>query len=861
VARADLLRALQATQGASSAGAAGQAQVAQLAQGLGFYLRPESPLALPTPAHTSALPLAPASADASVPAPAQPARASLRIPFFGVVECLPLAEAQTEAHSATTKARALQAADFAASSSQVPPFQPLQRQARLATRLQAALQQQQSGKLLDFPRLVDSLARQHAPARWPRRRQAYPPARVMLLFDHSLSARVLWQDQEQVLASLAHWLGPRVLDCYRISGDPWQPASAWVNGQRKVWPNLPAPAMDTVVLLLTGPGPLLARWQQVAQFLAQNGAKVLWFEPFHGACYAQPGAVGEADPAAWNYLLTILSCARRIEPELLRALRLLDPQLAAQPQLEAQVWASPLFEVGYDVAVWRAEQHARYRERFVSLPHGLQQQVWRTLRIHHANRGRAIFVQEALAFAVYADSAAIDADMAAEIVAARAWLAGLLQCEEAHAGHAGFAAFAGQWFAFHAEDEKLLHAHEDEFAELYAIADAASLAQGGKAHNSGKLSAASIAQVKHLAGLPVARYHLCQGAGQWLLQRADTLPNSATPGMPYDLAWVTVDGARLIAHEQERVPLLSQAHLAQLAQGGSVRLQTPKLQLRLGQVAMPLPFERGRDEYGLYALWGLAGQVIRLRYIEPGQFWMGSPEVEHGRVDDEGPQHMVTISQGFWLADTVCSQALWQAVMGDSPSDFYAKKGGGPNHPVERVSWGDIQPFLQKLSAMLPADFMASLPTEAEWEYACRAGTCTPFWFGEDINTDQANFIGDNPYRGSKKGVYRKETVPVDSFGPNGWGLYQMHGNVWEWCGDKFQRYGSAAVLDPGLAQVLSPQGDQGSHPERAIRGGGWGSTARGVRSACRSRNWRDRRDGFLGFRLALRSRHGSPGA
>ncbi len=271
----------------------------------------------------------------------------------------------------------------------------------------------------------------------------------------------------------------------------------------------------------------------------------------------------------------------------------------------------------------------------------------------------------------------------------------------------------------------------------------------------------------------------------------------------------------------------------------------------------------GDDEYGVWAEFAVRQVVQRVRWIEPGQFWMGSPEGKHDREANEGPRHMVTISQGFWLADTACSQGLWQAVMGENPSYFNEKNGGGPNHPVERVRFDDIKQFLKKLSALLPGgeDFLATLPTEAEWEYACRAGTTTPFWFGEDIHTGQANFNGNAPYHGKKKEEYREKTVPVNTFSPNGWGLYQMHGNVWEWCGDTFREYEAAAVVDPGLAQVLAVQTAQGSRPGRAIRGGSWDGTARRARSAFRYHDWWVRRSSYLGFRLAPRSRRASAGA
>jgi formylglycine-generating enzyme required for sulfatase activity len=279
------------------------------------------------------------------------------------------------------------------------------------------------------------------------------------------------------------------------------------------------------------------------------------------------------------------------------------------------------------------------------------------------------------------------------------------------------------------------------------------------------------------------------------------------------------------------------------------------------------------DEIGPFATLTLAGknglhsQVWR--YIAPGQFVMGSPEAEtHGLPDqgyytDERPQHIVTISQGFWLADSACTQGLWQAVMGRNPSRFDASDGGGANHPVERVSWHDTQVFMQKLQAILDqgmetgppsrlAQCMLTLPTEAEWEYACRAGTSTPFSFGNSISTAQANFDGNYPWRDEKKGEYRQKTLDIKALPANAWGLYQMHGNVWEWCADEKREYSTAEMLDPGLDAAVLPSPK--AQAARVVRGGGWNGQAQSVRSAYRDRGGPGGRGGDLGFRLALRS-------
>ncbi len=269
----------------------------------------------------------------------------------------------------------------------------------------------------------------------------------------------------------------------------------------------------------------------------------------------------------------------------------------------------------------------------------------------------------------------------------------------------------------------------------------------------------------------------------------------------------------------------------------------------------------GEDRYGLWAELeaeqGNAAAVQRLRWVMPGQFLMGSPLEETAMLDkqeywqDERPQHLVTIGHGFWLADTACTQALWQAVMGENPSHFNHQNGGGPQHPVECVSWHMTQEFLQKLQGACLGDHV-SLPTEAEWEYACRAGSQTPFHFGANIMPKLANYNGKYPYADGEKGEYRERTVPVKALPANRWGLYQMHGNVWEWCADAPRTYTEAECTDPGLDQAWRPT--EIEPLLRALRGGCWFNGALWLRSACRDRDLPGGRDRGTGFRLALRS-------
>jgi len=251
----------------------------------------------------------------------------------------------------------------------------------------------------------------------------------------------------------------------------------------------------------------------------------------------------------------------------------------------------------------------------------------------------------------------------------------------------------------------------------------------------------------------------------------------------------------------------------------------------------------GSDVFGLWAELALFGVVQRLRWIPPGEFWMGSPKEEPQRWKDEGPRHRVKLTAGYWLADTACTQGLWQAVMGNNPSDFK----DDPELPVEQVSWDDLKPFLEKLTAL--AGQPAALPSEAEWEYACRAGTATPFWWGEALTTEDANYNGNHPYNEGEPGEYREKTLPVKSFRPNPWGLWQMHGNVWEWCRDSPRTYAEAVAVDPE-----GPLGES-----RALRGGSWFNFGRHLRAAHRLAYRPGNRDYNAGFRFLLRSP--SPGA
>ena len=228
-----------------------------------------------------------------------------------------------------------------------------------------------------------------------------------------------------------------------------------------------------------------------------------------------------------------------------------------------------------------------------------------------------------------------------------------------------------------------------------------------------------------------------------------------------------------------------------------------------------------------------------------GEFWMGCGKNEQGCDDDEKPRHQVRV-KGFWMGKYEVTQAQWEAVMKNNPSRFK-----GAIRPVEQVSWNDAQEFLQKLNATVgatgrsPLPYQYRLPSEAEWEYACRAGTTTPFYFGETISTDQANYDGNYTYAKGKKGVYREQTTDVGSFSPNTWGLCDMHGNVWEWCQDSYASYNETP-------KDGSAHGSKGDKKTKLLRGGSWSSPPYFVRSADRDGREPGLQGSSLGFRVVV---------
>lgn len=232
------------------------------------------------------------------------------------------------------------------------------------------------------------------------------------------------------------------------------------------------------------------------------------------------------------------------------------------------------------------------------------------------------------------------------------------------------------------------------------------------------------------------------------------------------------------------------------------------------------------------------GITLDMVKIPGGTFLMGAAKNEAEASTDEYPQHKVTV-QPFCIGKYPVTQAQYQAIMATNPAKFKGKK-----RPVEQVSWDEAVEFCDRLSQKTGNSYR--LPSEAEWEYACRAGTTTPFHFGATITSDLVNYDGNYPYANAPKGTHRKQTTDVGSFPANAFGLYDLHGNVWEWCADPWHDSYDRAPNDGSIWELDSDRENQ----FRLLRGGSWYDVARLCRSAVRNWNRRVNRLYSIGFRV-----------
>jgi len=749
--------------------------------------------------------------------------------------------------------------------------------------------------LRDMHRLADAL-----------RRRCGGPGLSLRILEHGPAGP--WSDWQAVQAGRAlpperPWTMPPpgtpvliVGDLGLLSGAGSPPARAWA----RFVADLRRAGARPCALVPLGAG-------QVAPALTRALPVLRW--SLDAPAHPTRGQGGPAQPLpdGLNDLLAMVAAVRRIDLPLLRALRRLTRHGALNAGLEGALWVHPDTEAsGFSVQV-RDDRRERHLRHFTASLADRHRTVDSLRRTHHAHLPAVLEHEETLLWATHADPWAVAADPEAEarIDKAKDFLGRLAETLSTPASTRA----AGDWLAVaHAivrrADRQMAERHRVAFNRL---ADRVH-ALAGERSMPGWADPALLARGRTDAEPVLCALVEDAATGRLRLQAGAAGPRQrplAEP-VPVDAGGVRVGGPggdRWVAAEALPIDLAPAG--APAGEPASLRLETATHRIELAAVrrprgaegwhcgrggievasaplaghrttwrgpalhpirhgagwvleADPVPYPAGDGtvSLGIDAAFGVYADLTvatghrratqRFRWIEPGRFRMGSPEDEPERFGNEGPRHWVTLTQGFWLADTACTQALWQAVTGANPSRFT----GNVARPVERVSWDDVQGFLRRLEDLVPG-CRADLPTEAEWEYACRAGTESPFSFGRQITPEQVNYGGSHPYAGRARGLGGGETVPVRSLPPNPWGLYEMHGNVWECCADGLRPYDSEERVDPRGPDLA----DRQEEPHRALRGGSWFGWARNARSADRGayRPLGLARDS-QGFRPCLRS-------
>lgn len=991
-ARADLLCALWLAQ------QHGQDDAAQLAELTGYRTSIKAEDKAPTDTTpkledgSSTNPTVQSGAEAIAPAP--PPRPKAR--FWAVTARLAIATNSTTSSNASTPgvdlSRVLQRHELLGQPNAAAPARTdIVPRARLLPALRRSLPAtRKSG--LDEAQLVASLAAAKALRRLPRRQRKGWAERLLLVLDLSAPLQPYHADMMQLADDLLRWLGRSNVEV-RIIDDERQPARRW-----QAWQ-----AYNGKILLLTelgltahDGGAIVHAWGHHLHALQRQGATLEVWCPLPLGKQAQHASLPPLRVVHWSAasrlqaqrlpvaelhrtparlalaqaLRTRLAPLARVEPRLLRAMRLGMQAAASDAGLEHLAWAHPDLSQHATARAILPAHLPEYRQAFAALPSEAKLTVLDTLLQQHLPQRPLLAHIETLAWAAHATAperasrqSAIDQALAVITrFAHQPWQVANFTRQQLAVFMARFAleadeatrafcspAMSRMWVAL--QKDWLGKREMDETLPGLTVPDLeAALGHGGRAREfwlalddeQGWLvlqpNQPEPCRCLHPQPVWLSALQICNGQAPARWQLDDYAPLIALARLPW--------GERLVAAAVYTDYVM--AVVAPPEIDGVLQITTASEQITIEEIQRPSwALEWARDSQGLYALapnpfgeplrvayplggvasapvipavadssprtlWRITpgikttgifvdefaleldkvGLVASLqingsvkqafRYIEPGDFIMGSPDDEFGRYDDEGPQQKVIISAGFWLADTACTQALWQALTGKNPSSFNESAGGSSDHPVEEISWRDVQSVLLRLQMVL-ATCMVTLPTEAEWEYACRAGHRTPFSFGENISTDQVNFNGDYPYDDAPNGQYRGCTVAVKALSANDWGLYQMHGNVWEWCADTPREYNEAVALDPGLAQtvVISVGGEKplrdlpvpsialqqqhDSQPHlaqtaesdkavRALRGGGWFFNARSARSASRNRSKPDGRGNFTGVRFALRS-------
>ena len=732
-----------------------------------------------------------------------------------------------------------------------PQAPPLVSDARLWAALRRRLASTVRSREVDVAALAERWGRGRPLREIPFRPLAAWAPRVTVLVDRSAHLIPFWRDQDRLLRQLRRRLGRAAIHQVRFVEGYERP---WRGVQRRYRDPPVSPGAPVLALGDLGFFAGEARrdlWSKVAELQRRGGALPTALVPcppdrWQGGIARRWDALswerpGRAQVAAFRRpdaarldraerLLALLSFAARIEVGLLRAVRLLLPATDADAGTEADVWNHPEVEAGFALAVGPSpELRRRLQARFAREPNPRKLAVVKAMRAFQAARPAEVWLDEVLGLDAGGDLPA-GALSPEELAAAEdLWRRAGATIETGMASPAEVAR-AVRGFVDRSVRERLpTRAWSDERWKplLWKAWEAAWQGEGAPP-------------------LPAGAGPEMLGPGEGVLRRWEVWQVGGTlsfvssrsrfgsyPEAGSLLAEVESTNGLLAAFPEglDEAPARPLGEGVVLPRSATLLLRTDRTVATLRCHPRPeWANAMGRDHFGLWASFAVGDVEQRMRWIPPGRFWMGSPEDEEGRYGDEGPRHLETIEQGFWLADTPCTQELWQAVMGKNPSNFQEQK-----KPVEQMSWDDCKEFLEKLGKREgDAGEGWRLPHEKEWEYACRAGTETATYAGriDVLDETQESVLQRIAWFNENSGG---ATQPVAQKAPNPWGLYDMLGNVYQWCEDLWsdgydaERKGSS----------------------RVIRGGSWSSYAQHVRAAYRIRDDPSNRWDSLGFRFA----------
>ena len=770
-----------------------------------------------------------------------------------------------------------------------PPHQPLASWSRLWPVLRSVLSQQYTRKRPDIPKLVKQVARAEQPRRIPQQQRQFWSSKVIILMDRPRRLDGLNQDYVALQEQLEKQRGDTGLECWFVSD--LATGSMLVGNERKTWY---PPSPETPILILSDlgvyerSGQATREWLLFGKKLRQAGcqafalvpAPIRYLSDEMSQCFAciswdRYGSLKPVNPTATtsetvqrrltkdqqkaDELLVLASATTDIESDFLRSLRhqfTLDKPWHIGHEL--LVWNGEVTEQGSSAIVLGTKAQGEYRDRLARLlvdhPE-LAKPLYQHIRQQLAHTFTLDYV-DALCFLGWL--AKIEGDE--RLDEAEQYLKQYILFTHQQEQHKGLL-FNGQLLLSRQDTGSLRQ--KQYYSSLWAIisnrtGSTAPRPDGIDHQAANAFLSQAITKIRVL---------LIQ-QGEWFyLGTAKTLQDELSVSgfvfNPYVLAEVDIEQDLVVAeYEGETTDhhLEEAAFLKWPIKGKSLVLHLDGQRLDVEALARPAwagsfscgsqgldkPAIRptGEDEYGVYFDWVIADSVTqRFRYIPPQTFLMGSPKNELGRGSDE-IQHEVTIPHGYWLADTTVTQEFWETITGNNPSHFEGEK-----RPVEQVSWYDTQNFISRLKQHWTL-LEIRLPSEAEWECACRAGTATAFSFGDNVGSNEVNYDINSPYidggyhyfRGN--GSYREKTVEVQELRSNFWGLYQMHGNLLEWCQDEYAGY--------HMKRARELQGVSDELGQRVMRGGSWRSHGRYCRSACRFSSSPNRRVNRVGFRLAL---------